>query len=225
MRFPNAKRPASAAAENEPLTSDRFCGSIDGSTSSKSPNAQQRLVADDDEKAGRASYSQSQNPDLEPVENQGLQKPQIDLTAKYRFEYVNEVTWKITDGGGIRAWDGSRSGNYLTTRAIAWLMGIGAGYWVVRYRNRGTRPMRLNPAKRYAIEMLSGIRSGFVIADPIWQLHRYHYDALEPMPSFAEVCAIERADFPPLYRTPTPDFAAEKTAETLKGDDCPREGE
>jgi hypothetical protein len=43
MRFHNAKRPASAVAENEPPTSDRFCGPID-SSSNKVQHAQQHVA-------------------------------------------------------------------------------------------------------------------------------------------------------------------------------------
>ena len=46
-------------------------------------------------------------------------------------------------------------------------MGIGGGLWVVRYRNKASRPMNLSPAKRYALEMVRGIRPGRVLADPI----------------------------------------------------------
>ena len=74
------------------------------------------------------------------------------------FQQINEVTIKITDGTGslgpaARHWPG-----YRTTRAIGWLMGIGNGRWIVRYRNRASRPMKLAAAKRYALEMVRGIR-------------------------------------------------------------------
>jgi hypothetical protein len=49
-------------------------------------------------------------------------------------------------------------------------MGIGGGLWVVRYRTKASRPMKLNAAKRYAIEMIKGIRPGIIITDPIKHL-------------------------------------------------------
>jgi len=119
--------------------------------------------------------SQSQKLASESLENQGLHEPEIEISAKapdLRFEEVNEVTWKLTDGKGINAWKGDRSGSYRTTRAVGWLMGIGNGQWVVRYRNKASRPMRLNQAKRYAFEMVRGIRPGRVLTDPIANLHQ-----------------------------------------------------
>jgi len=84
------------------------------------------------------------------------------------------------------AWDGYRSG-YRSPRAVAWLMGIGGGLWVVRYRDRSSKPMKLPKAKVYALEMVKGIRPGKVIADPIGRLHRLHLDVSEPMPGKAQV--------------------------------------
>jgi len=103
----------------------------------------------------------------EPVGNQAPQEPKTDLLT---FVEVNEVTWKITDGIGINAWDGNRGG-YRTSRAVAWLMGVGNGQWIVRYRNKASKPMRLSKAKKYALEMVRGIRPGIVLSDPIRSLN------------------------------------------------------
>jgi len=78
--------------------------------------------------------TESQNIDFETLENQGLQEPEIDLGDKWTFEPINEVSVKVTDGRGSLAWSGDRSGSYRTTRAVAWLMGLDDGFWVVRYR-------------------------------------------------------------------------------------------
>ena len=51
-------------------------------------------------------------------------------------------------------------------------MGLDDGFWVVRYRNKVSRPMKLNWAKTYALEMVKGIRPGSIVADPIPDLHR-----------------------------------------------------
>jgi hypothetical protein len=88
------------------------------------------------------------------------------------FEQINEVTWKLTDGRGSIAWSGDRSGGYRTNRAVAWLMGVGNGRWIVRYRNKASRPMKLPAARKYAPEMMRGIRPGRVVADPIGDLNR-----------------------------------------------------
>ena len=118
--------------------------------------------------------SQSQNLASESLENQGLQEPEIDIGGKDRtltFEQVNACTWKLTDGRGSLAWSGDRSGSYRTTRAVAWLMAVGGGFWVVRYRNKASRPMKLPKAKTYALEMVKGIRPGIIVTDPIGDLH------------------------------------------------------
>jgi hypothetical protein len=114
-------------------------------------------------------------PASEPLENQGLQKAKSEQSGKPRelaFEQINEVTWKVTDGRGSIAWSGDRSGGYRTNRAVAWLMGVGNGRWIVRYRNRASKPMKLPAAKRYALEMVKGIRPGRVVTDPIGDLNR-----------------------------------------------------
>ena len=115
-------------------------------------------------------------PASEPLENQGLQEPKIILTKSprdLRFEQVNEVTVKVTDGRGslVPACQGYWSG-YQTTRAVAWLMGIGNGRWIVRYHNKASRPMKLPAAKKYALEIVKGIRPGRAIDDPLRELNR-----------------------------------------------------
>ena len=151
--------------------------------------------------------SQSHFSASESLENQGLQEPEIEIGDKDRtltFEQVNEVTWKLTDGRGSLAWSGDRSGSYRTSRAVAWLMGIGGGLWVVRYRNKSSKPMKLPKAKTYALEMVKGIRPGKVIADPIGRLQRLHLDVHEPMPEMAQVWAMETADYPlPVFLRPS----------------------
>ena len=122
-----------------------------------------------------AVYTAPGFPASEPLGNQGVQDAEIEQSAKRRdlsFEQVNEVTWKITDGRGSIAWSGDRGGGYRTNRAVAWLMGIGNGRWIVRYRNKASRPMKLPAAKRYAVEMVKGIRPGRVVTDPIGDLNR-----------------------------------------------------
>jgi hypothetical protein len=115
-------------------------------------------------------------PASEPLENQGLQEPKIIQSEKHRqlsLEQVNEVTWKVSDGRGslVPSSHGQWAGHH-TTRALAWLMGIGNGRWIVRYRNKASKPMKLPAAKRYALEMVKGIRPGRVVTDPIGDLNR-----------------------------------------------------
>jgi hypothetical protein len=63
-------------------------------------------------------------------ESLGLQDEKIDLggvSRKLTFEQINETTSKLADGRGSNAWAGDRSGSYRTTRAVAWIMGLGNG--------------------------------------------------------------------------------------------------
>ena len=86
---------------------------------------------------------------------------------------MNGVTIKITDGGGSNAWTGGRPGmSYRTSRAVGWLMGIGNGRWIARYRNRASRPMKLPAAKTYALEMTKGIRPAIVLQEPVAHLNK-----------------------------------------------------
>jgi hypothetical protein len=150
--------------------------------------------------------SQSENAASETLGNQGPQEPESALSGQRRelaFEPVNAVTWKLSDGRGSNAWGGNRGGGYRTTRAVAWLLGIGSGLWVVRYRDKASKPMKLPKAKTYALEMVKGVRPGKVIADQIGRLHRLHVDVLEPMPELARIWAIETANYPALYSRPS----------------------
>ena len=171
------------------------------------------------EKPQLAEDGQAGFPASETLKNQGLQEPESGLSGKHQelsFEQINEVTWKLTDGRGTNAWDGYRGG-YRTTRAVAWLIGVGSGLWVVRYRDKSSKPKKLPNAKAYALEMVKGIRPGKVITHTIGRLHRLHLDVHEPMPEMAQVWAIETADYPALYSRPS------GPSEIPRGDDCPLE--
>ena len=160
--------------------------------------------------------SQSQNLASESLENQGLHEREIEISGKDRtltFEQVNACTWKLTDGKGSLAWSGDRSGSYRTSRALAWLMAVSGGRWVVRYRNAASKPMKLPKAKTYALEMVKGVRPGKLVGDPIGRLLRLHLDVLEPMPEMAEIRAIETADYPPLYSRPLKELEAPNSAD------------
>ena len=83
-------------------------------------------------------------PAAEPLGFQGFQEPKSILsktTRDLRFEEVNAVTLKLTDGRGslVPACHGYWPG-YQTTRAVAWLMGIGNGAGssaiATKHRNR-----------------------------------------------------------------------------------------
>jgi len=110
----------------------------------------------------------------EPLQNQGLQEPKTDLIEQAPYcEEVNAVTWKLTDGSGTNTpacygkWPAFR-----TTKAIAWLIGIGNGLWIARYRKQASKPMKLNAAKIYALEMVNGVRAGSNLDEPIRHLNQ-----------------------------------------------------
>jgi hypothetical protein len=123
--------------------------------------------------AERSEDPLSQKSLSESLENQGVQEAEIEEGGKGRtlaFEPVNEVTHKVTDGRGSIAWSGDRGGGRRTTRAVTWLIGVGDGLWVARYRNKVSRPMKVTACKRYVLEMIRGIRPGIIVSDPIKQL-------------------------------------------------------
>ena len=108
-------------------------------------------------------------PAFEPLENQGLQRPKRELS----WEQVNSVIWKLTDGRGseVPSSHGQWSG-YRTTKAAAWLVGIGSGFWIARYRRAASRPLPIHKAKIYALEMVRGIRPGITLDDPVTHLNK-----------------------------------------------------
>ena len=108
-------------------------------------------------------------PAFEPLENQGLQRPKRELS----WDQVNSVTWKLTDGRGseVPSSHGQWSG-YRTTKAAAWLVGIGSGFWITRYRRAASRPLPIHKAKIYALEMVKGIRPGIIPDDPARHLNK-----------------------------------------------------
>ena len=60
----------------------------------------------------------------------------------------------------------------------------------------------LGAAKKAVLSMLAHKGEGRRV-DVIEDLHRWHWEFTEPMPSLAEVWAIETADYPPLTLPPT----------------------
>jgi hypothetical protein len=58
--------------------------------------------------------------------------------------------------------------------------------------------MRLPKAKAYALEMVKGVWDGRIVKGPIAHLNRLYVHANEPMPTLAEIWAIETSNYPPL---------------------------
>ena len=156
-----------------------------------------------------ASWCPTQGSDIgakKTAENKGAQEPKSRPAVNRRqkrieFIRVNFVTVKVTDGKQIKTWDGN-TGHRHVLRAVAWIIAVGGGQWIVRHRDTASKPMKLTKARSWCLETIRGIRPTLkrTTAEHIARLNRLHLDAIEPMPTLAEVVAIERETFPPLTR-------------------------
>jgi hypothetical protein len=160
----------------------------------------------------------------EPLENQGLLEPKSDLPNPAPFwEQVNEVTWKLTDGTGTNTPASyGKWAPFRTTKALAWLEGIGKGLWVARYRKTASKPMKLSAAKRYALDMVKGVRIGVKLVDPIADLNRAAVPTNDWLPTvepdlLAYIRHVETG-YPLPATVPT-----ESGPTALQGDDYPLE--
>jgi hypothetical protein len=114
-------------------------------------------------------FSQSQATDLANdfcPENEILEK------QPFRWERVNDVTWKLTDGEGsnVPACHG-HWGGYRTTKAMAWVIEVAPGFWLARYQTQSSWPTSLKRAKAKAMEMATGFLRGWEFANPIRRLN------------------------------------------------------
>ena len=100
--------------------------------------------------------------------------PKIEISEKklLTFEQVNDVTWKLTDGEGsnVPACHGHWAG-YRTTKAVAWVIEVAAGYWLARYQDQSSRPTSLKKAKARAVDMARGSVREREVADPVRRLN------------------------------------------------------
>jgi hypothetical protein len=159
----------------------------------------------------------------EPLENQGLLEPKSDLPKPAPFwEQVNEVTWKLTDGSGTNTPASyGKWAPFRTTKALAWLEGIGKGLWVARYRKTASKPMKLSAAKRYALDMVKGVRTGVKLDDPI-----AHLNAAALCADSSALCAEVEPDLLAYIRHvetgfPLPATVPTESSTALQGDDYP----
>jgi hypothetical protein len=92
--------------------------------------------------------------------------------TKLRFERVNDITFKLTDGDvtNVPASHG-KWGGYRTTKAVAWVINIAPGQWLARYRNDASGPSSFNEAKANALAMVSGAGGDYFIENPIDHLN------------------------------------------------------
>jgi len=92
-----------------------------------------------------------------------------------RFEEVNEVTLKLTDGGGSNVpHSHGQWGGYRAARALAWVINIGPGHksWLARCGDRSIGPTTIGKAKKAALAMVTDQGMGKVLDDPVMHLNR-----------------------------------------------------
>ena len=91
--------------------------------------------------------------------------------SRFSFEKVNEVTWKLTNGGDHQrpglSW---LLGGYRTLKAIAWVVQV-EGKWLARCKDQTSNPMPLNEAKAAAMAMAKGATGDYVVTNPISHLN------------------------------------------------------
>jgi hypothetical protein len=111
--------------------------------------------------------------------SQGIEKPSV-LEAKrrppnpsrFRFEQVNEVTWKLTNGE-ITETPGSHGqwGSYRTTKALASVIRVAPRKWLARYGDMVCGPLSLPKAKAEAMAMAKGRPGDYQVQNPISHLN------------------------------------------------------
>lgn len=110
------------------------------------------------------------------IENVGVPegKKRPPNPSRFKFERVNEVTWKLTDGELTNV---PRShgqwGGYRTTKALAWVIDVGASKpaWIARCHNLSTNPSSLAKAKAAAIAMAKGAAGDYRVASAVHHLN------------------------------------------------------
>jgi hypothetical protein len=92
--------------------------------------------------------------------------------SRFRFEQVNEATWKLTNGE-ITDTPASHGqwGGYKTTKALAWVICVVPGKWLARCRNMVSGPVSLSKAKAAAMAIAKGVVGDYHIANPIAHLN------------------------------------------------------
>jgi hypothetical protein len=125
-------------------------------------------------------------PDPDFSASQVIEKPVVPETKKrppnpsrFRFEQVNEVTWKLTNGE-ITETPASHGqwGSYRSTKAVAWVINIaprkgclGPATWLARYGDMVCGPLSLPKAKAAAMVMAKGRPGDYHIQNPITHLN------------------------------------------------------
>jgi hypothetical protein len=112
--------------------------------------------------------------DFQDLDVANKKQPKNDFSKRQplRFERVNEVTWKLTDGEGSNVparlgfW-----GGYRTSRAVAWVMNVAPGEWLARHRDQCCGPSSIAQAKANALRMARGRAGDWVVRNPIAELN------------------------------------------------------
>jgi hypothetical protein len=107
---------------------------------------------------------------LQALETQGEFCPEIPISKKpaFRFEEVNDVTWKLNNGEmtNVLASHGQWPG-FRTTKALASVINIGwinnSSAWVARCGDQACGPMSLAEAKATAKAMVQGAVGDYTI--------------------------------------------------------------
>jgi hypothetical protein len=96
----------------------------------------------------------------------------LSQKTNLRFERVNEVTFKLTDGEAtnVPASHG-QWGGYRTAKAVAWVINIAPGQWLARCRKEASGPSSFVEAKANALAMARGICGDYLIENPIDHLN------------------------------------------------------
>jgi hypothetical protein len=96
----------------------------------------------------------------------------LSQKTNLRFERVNEVSFKLTDGEvtNVPASHG-QWGGYRTTKAVAWVIKIGLDAWLARCGDEASGPSSFNEAKVSALAMARGACGDYFIENPIDHLN------------------------------------------------------
>jgi len=99
----------------------------------------------------------------------------LSQKTNLRFERVNEVTFRLTDGevANVPASHG-QWGGYRTTKAVAWVIKIGPDAWLARCGDRSCGPMTFDKAKADALNMAKGFYHEVRLRDPVAYLNRLY---------------------------------------------------
>jgi hypothetical protein len=111
----------------------------------------------------------SQDSDLAPE----FEPENLSQKSHLRFERVNEVTFKLTDGESTNVpTSHGQWGGYRTTKAVAWVIKIGPNVWLARCGDRSCGPTTFDKAKADALKMARGSFHEVRLLDPIAYLNR-----------------------------------------------------